>query len=184
MNTVLSTRRERLLRPFLGIAGVVLGALAWFAVVNSHPGPLSRPQVLLALVPSLTGMLALGVVRTPGRTLGPARLALVIATLLSLLMILSMPIPPHRETIGSDVVLGIIIILAISAYRLLQPQPRIALIILAGLAVIGLLLDYAVSVHLMRPGITPSVKDSASWVAFTGNACIAAAWLGRHSARR
>lgn len=184
MNAATSTRRELLLRPFLAVAGLALGALAWFAEVNSHPGPLSRPQVLIALVPSLIGTLALGIARTSERTLGPARLALVLATLLSLLMILSMPIPPHRETVGSDIVLGIVIVLAISAYLLLDPQPRIALIILTGMAAIGLLLDYAVAVYLTRPGITASVKESASWVAFTGNACIAAAWLARHAARR
>lgn len=183
MNAATSTRRELLLRPFLAVAGLALGALAWFAVVGSHPGPLSRPEVMLALVPSLTGMLALGLARSQERTLGPARLSLIIATLLSLLMILSMPIPPRRETIGADTVLGTVIVFAVSAYLLLDQKPRLALIILAGLAAIGLLLDSTVAIYLMRPGITSGGKESASWVAFTGNACIAAAWLARHAAR-
>ena len=170
-------RAEGHVRAFIATAGLAFGIVCFFATVNGIAGALSPLRAIVALTITFAGFLALGMARTVERPHGPVRLTLGIVIALSLLTILSMPIPPRPETISSDVILGAIIICALSAHLLLVPRPRIALMLLAVLALAGLFCDYAVARWLGWPGVTPAIKTAAANMAIIGSACIAALML-------
>jgi len=173
------------IRAALGVFALAFGILCWYAIVNGTPGPLSRPQAIGAVLVNLGGFVALRVARTPARPLGPVRLTLGIAIGLSLLLILSMPLPPRPETIGSDVLLGAIIVVAVSAQVLLGQRPQMAAGVLALLALLGVICEVPVVTYLGWAGVTPDTKAAAAQLSFIGSACVAAltlAWPRRDSA--
>ena len=167
------------MRAAIGVGALALGTLGWYAIVNGAPGALRGFWALGAMLVSLGGFCALAFARSPARPFGPLRLALGIAIALSLVTILSMPIPPRAETIGSDVALATVILLALSASLLIVPRPRIARGLLAALAALGVTLDYAVMRYLTWPDVTPDIKSAAATVTFIGSACVAALLLAR-----
>ena len=166
-------------RPATGVGALALGVLGWYTIVNGAPGALPTLRAIGATLVSLAGFVALGVARTPARPFGPLRLVLGIAIALSLLTILSMPIPPHAETIGSDVALSAVILLALGASLLLEPRPRIARGLLVALAALGIALDYVVVRYLTWPVVNADVKSAAATIAFISSACIAALLVAR-----
>jgi hypothetical protein len=165
---------ERYVRAVIGIVGLATGILGWFSLVNSHEGALALDRAIAALAICFIGFASLGAARTSTRPYGPVRLVLGVAIALSLRTILSMPIPPRPETIGSDVTLGAIILIALSASLLLVPRNGLALGLLAVLGALGVLLNYGVARYLMWSGVTPAINSSAAIMAFIGSACMSA----------
>lgn len=181
----LDTRPE--IRAALGVVALAFGTLGWFAIVNGTPGPLSIGQALSAVLVNLSGFVALSIARTKARPLGPLRLTLGIAIGLSLLLILSMPLPPRPATVGSDVLLGTVILVALIAQLLVAPRPRMAYSLLILLAGLGVACEVAVVSYLRWTGVSLQTKGAAAQLAFIGSACVAAlliAWPLRQGASR
>jgi hypothetical protein len=170
---------QRAMRAALGVVALALGTLGWYAIVNGASGALPGSRALGAMLVSLCGFFALTFARTPTRPFGPLRLVLGIAVALSLVTILSMPLPPRAETVGSDVALGIVILLALSAGLLIVPRPRVARGLLVALAALGVTLDYAVVRYLTWPAVTSDIKSAAAIITIIGSACVAALLLAR-----
>lgn len=168
----------------LGLATIplVAGAVAWQWIIHSAPGPIRSVDAIGGLVLLLAGFLPLGVM-VSWRPLAPMRTALAIAGVLSILVSISFRLQARVESAGSFVLLVLIMVLALSAHLLAIPRPRVAFIILAVLAVVGLYVGYGVELFATSQRYGGHVKTSSLPIALIGTACIAACWHGRRLLR-
>jgi hypothetical protein len=154
---------------------VLYGAFA-YAMNVDHP----TAGALLATCSAVAvACLALGLSGSGSRPRLPLQLTIGLTMFASAYVLIGLPFPPRASSIGSQVPLIVVLILAGAVIREQERRPRRAFILLSLLAFVGALLAFSGSVLATRV-VLPETSRFPMWqMALVIGASITSLWHGR-----
>lgn len=166
-------------RLAIALLSLVVGMGLWFPLIRRAPSAIDGLSLAGAFVAMFAALAVLGILRTRHRPFAPIRASLGLVVISSLLMILSLPVPPRASSVGSMVAGVLAIVLAVAASLLLADRPKVARTLLILLAGLGSVYVYGIVIFAMSPIYGASVKESSFVVVVAAMACFAATWHAR-----
>ena len=167
-----------IVRLTAGFISVLAGIAACVLVLAATGGP-NPAGTVLAFALLIPGFVGLAVTRTPAAPWRPTRIALAIALVLIVALLSSLPWPPaaggERQ---SAIILSLALVLTLLALLFASRAPRVALVLLAILAVYGCFMIVSFTRAVARATTGTAYAGPAVVISVTLAACIGAAWIG------